>query len=239
MSNTLSNLAAAPEVEAVLIDLDGTLVDTMGDFAAALNPVLVQLGAPVLPPEAIVQMVGKGSENLVRKALLSHFDAATTEALFDDALAAYQDSYRSINGQFATLYPQVKDGLTALCDMGLPLACVTNKPVEFARQLLAHLDIAEYFTAVYGGDSFAKKKPDPMPFIEAGKALGAQPANTLVLGDSQNDAQAAQAAGMRVWLLPYGYNHGEPIQTVPCDAIVETILAAAHKIQANLSLNAA
>ena len=115
-------------------------------------------------------------------------------------------------------------------DIGLRLACVTNKPIAFALPLLEKTGLREFFELVYGGDSFSQKKPDPMPFLEVCRKFNLKPAQIVAIGDSSNDAQAARAAGCRVLSVPYGYNHGVPIQDVDSDGIVPTLLSAAHQI---------
>jgi phosphoglycolate phosphatase len=223
------------DIHAVMVDLDGTLVDTMGDFEAALNLSLADIDLPKVSKQVVNIAVGKGSEHLIRTVLqhqlaLPEVSASgmvcgntTVEHLFEPAFARYQHHYEKVNGQFAQVYPGVLEGLQQLRSRGLKLACLTNKPTAFAKALLADKGLADFFSHVYGGDAFARKKPDPMPLTETCKALGTQTANTLMLGDSQNDALAARAAGCPVVLVTYGYNHGEPIHGVDCDGFVDRI----------------
>ena len=198
--------------QAAIVDLDGTLVDTLGDFVAVLRLTLTELGLPVVDRAFVEHTVGKGSEHLIRSTL-SHVGADA--ALYEVAWAAYQRHYLVLNGQHSAVYPGVVEGLQRLRDAGLRLACLTNKPVAFARPLLASKGLDGFFDVVFGGDSFARKKPDPLPLLETCKALGTLPAQTLMIGDSRNDAQAGHAAGCPVVLVRYGYNHGEPIEQVP------------------------
>jgi phosphoglycolate phosphatase len=223
------------DIHAVMVDLDGTLVDTMGDFEAALNLSLADIDLPKVSKQVVNIAVGKGSEHLIRTVLqhqlaLPEVSASgmvcgntTVEHLFEPAFARYQHHYEKVNGQFAQVYPGVLEGLQQLRSRGLKLACLTNKPTAFAKALLADKGLADFFSHVYGGDAFARKKPDPMPLTETCKAMGTQTANTLMLGDSQNDALAARAAGCPVVLVTYGYNHGEPIHGVDCDGFVDRI----------------
>ena len=125
------------------------------------------------------------------------------------------------NGRYARIYEGVHEGLAALAAQGLALVCVTNKPTHFAKALLAQLGVQASFAHVFGGDAFARKKPDPQPLLEACKALGTEPARTLMVGDSSNDAAAARAAGCPVALLSYGYNHGRPVREIDADAFAE------------------
>jgi phosphoglycolate phosphatase len=207
-------------VDAAIIDLDGTLVDTLGDFEAAIGSMLDELQLPAVPREFIARSVGWGSEQLVR-AVLQHAGAAPLA--FDGAWASYQRGYRAVNGTFSRIYPGVVEALDRFAASGLKLACVTNKPGAFTRPLLARLALERYFDVVYGGDAFARKKPDPMPLIEACAALGTAPARTLMIGDSAVDAQAARSAGCALALVRYGFNHGQPMETLGADQLLDRI----------------
>lgn len=216
--------------DAVIIDLDGTMVDTLGDFAEALNRMLCDLELPPIAAQHIERMVGKGSEHLLRSVLnhvLEHMGKAPTaieiEALYAHAWPSYQRHYLAINGHYARVYPGVEAGLQALRHAGLRLACLTNKPTSFALPLLRAKGLEGYFEQVFGGDSFDKKKPDPLPLLKTCEALQTAPARTLMVGDSSNDAQAARAAGCPVVLVTYGYNHGQPATDVDADGWVESL----------------
>jgi phosphoglycolate phosphatase len=212
--NVFEGLAAA------IVDLDGTLVDTLGDFAVALNRMLHDLGQRPVEATAIERMVGKGSEHLIR-CVLAHVGAS--EALYPQAWERYQAHYLAINGQHSAVYPGAEQGLQALKAAGLKLACLTNKPGDFARPLLQAKGLAGYFDCVFGGDAFERKKPDPLPLLKTCEALGSTPAATLMVGDSSNDARAARAAGCRVVLVTYGYNHGEPVHGVGADGYLDSL----------------
>ena len=222
MKLTLPAPAQALEIDAVMVDLDGTMVNTLGDFAEALNRMLADLKLSAIAPQVIENMVGKGSEHLIR-SVLAHVGAQDVEALYPQAWQRYEHHYLDINGQFADVYPGVREGLQALKSMGLRMACLTNKPLSFAKPLLAAKGLDGFFDCVFGGDSFARKKPDPMPLIETCKALGSVPDRTLMVGDSSNDAQAAHAAGCPVVLMTYGYNHGQSITAVDASAYLDSL----------------
>ena len=218
--------------KAAIIDLDGTMVDTLGDFVVAINLMLRDLGHAPVDRAVVAVRVGKGSENLVN-SVLNHAAAQSNRARaapdnvanVDQALASYQRHYRAINGQHAAVYPGVVEGLQRFKQAGLKLACLTNKPVGFALELLRLKGLDGFFSEVFGGDSFAAKKPDALPVLKTCEALGALPAQTLMVGDSSNDAQAARAAGCRVVLVTYGYNHGQPIRAVDADDYVDALTA--------------
>jgi len=218
------------KIEAAIIDLDGTMVDTMGDFVVAINLMLHDLGYPPVDRNVVAVRVGKGSEHLV-KSVLNHIEsqliraqaAPDNIAKFESALDVYQQHYHAINGQNAQVYAGVFDGLAALQKAGLKLACLTNKPVDFARELLRLKGLDGFFSHVFGGDSFAAKKPDALPVLKTCEALSTLPGQTLMVGDSSNDALAARAAGCPVMLVSYGYNHDVPIQQVNADGYVDTL----------------
>jgi phosphoglycolate phosphatase len=212
--------------DAAIIDLDGTMVDTLGDFEVALNVMLSELGLPSVDRLQVATRIGKGSENLVKTVLdlvLSAQPVAQREVLFPVALASYQRHYLAVNGMHSQVYPGVVAGLQALKASGLQLACLTNKPTAFARPLLQAMGLDRFFGQVFGGDAFERKKPDPLPLLKTCAALGTSPARTLMVGDSSNDAQAARAAGCPVVLVTYGYNHGEPVSGVDCDGRVDSL----------------
>jgi phosphoglycolate phosphatase len=222
-------------IKAAIIDLDGTMLDTMPDFHVALNGMRADLGLAPIAQEAITPMVGKGSENLIRSVLALDFDAATADARFDEAMASYQRHYLAINGQFSVLFDGVLAGLDAMRANGLRLACVTNKPIAFTTPLLALKGLADFFDVVYGGDSLAQKKPHPLPLLTVCRDFDLAPASVVAIGDSSNDAEAARAAGCPVLTVPYGYNHGRPVQEIDSDGIVDSLLSAAELIQAHNS----
>lgn len=224
---------ASPRLDAALIDLDGTMVDTVDDFTAGLNGMLARFDAPATSRDEVIGYVGKGSEHLIQCVLKPRFAADEAAARFDDALAIYQDEYAKINGRHTRLYPDVAAGLDAMRAAGLKLACVTNKPRRFAVELLEQYGLADRFGIVLGGDSVSRKKPDPLPMLTACDALGVSPDTAVAIGDSENDALAGRAAGMATLTVPYGYNHGKAIQTINSDGIVDSLLAAARAIAAH------
>jgi len=207
-------------IQAAIVDLDGTLVDTVGDFEVALNAMLGEHGLPRVVRGFIERTIGKGSEHLIR-CTLAEVDA--DPQLYESAWQAYQRHYQSINGLHSVVYPGVVEGLGRLVDAGWALACLTNKPGAFAKPLLAAKGLDGYFSQVFGGDAFARKKPDPLPLLQTCVALGSLPEHTLMIGDSSNDAQAARAAGCPVVLVSYGYNHGLPVADVDADAVIDRL----------------
>ena len=222
-------------LQAAIVDLDGTLVDTLGDFEVALNRALADVDLPPVTRTLVEHSVGKGSEHLIRTVLAHQLDAMvalgqgrvcqgrSVDNLYQPAWLRYQHHYLAINGQFATVYPGVVEGLQLLQNQGLKLACLTNKPLSFAKPLLQAKGLDHFFSQVFGGDSFERKKPDPLPLLKTCEALGTLPTQTLMVGDSSNDAQAARAAACPVALVRYGYNHGQPIDAVDADVHVDSL----------------
>lgn len=210
----------AHALRGAIVDLDGTLVDTVGDFEAALGAMAADLALPAVSPAFIRRTVGRGSEHLIARVLA---EVGAPASLYDEAWARYQHHYQRINGMHSEVFPGVRDGLAALRERGWSLVCLTNKPGAFAVPLLQAKGLAPYFVHVFGGDAFARKKPDPLPLIEACKALRLEPRQTLMVGDSSNDATAARAAGCPVVLLSHGYNHGQPLHSAGADLVLDRL----------------
>jgi phosphoglycolate phosphatase len=219
-------------IRAAIIDLDGTMLHTAPDFQVAVNRMRAELDQPPLTLETITGFIGKGTENLIASVLAVGSEPADADRCFEQAMASYQRHYLAINGDHTALFPLVREGLDALRNKGLRLACVTNKPIEFTLPLLQKLGLHTYFDMIYGGDSLPKKKPDPYPLLQVCADFGLKPQQVVVIGDSSNDVQAARAAGCPVLTVPYGYNHGQPVQEADSDGIVPTLLDAAHLISA-------
>ena len=217
-------------VKAVMIDLDGTLLDTVTDLAVAVNLMLGKLGCAPLDQAQVRTFVGKGIPHLVKRSLAGALSGETEGALFERALPLYLDCYASVNGKHTTLYPGVREGLDALQSAGFPLACVTNKSERFTLPLLAQMRLADYFSIVIAGDTLPRKKPDPLPLTHTCRHFGIAPREMLMIGDSLNDAQAARAAGCPVFCVPYGYNEGADVRELDVDAIVETLFDATKLI---------
>jgi phosphoglycolate phosphatase len=222
------------DVSAIAFDLDGTLLDTIHDLAAAVNATLAELGLAPLPTDAIRVLVGKGIANLVRRALASATGVSSlavddAEAL--DALLRYQKHYAAILGRETKVFPGMIEGLERLHAMGFPLAVVTNKATRFVHPHLEHAGIARYFRIIVGGDDLPARKPDPAQLIHVAAAFGVPTRRLLMVGDSGNDAMAARAAGCPVLILPYGYNEGRPVQDLDADGIVPSLTAVADRVR--------
>jgi len=212
---------------AVLIDLDGTLADTLPDLVAAVNAMRAEFSLPALPVSAIASYVGKGADRLVKRALTGLLDSEPTGADFARGRAAFDRYYRSCNGTAAMVYPGVAAALEILRARGLKLACVTNKPAQFTLPLLETLGLRRCFDAIVSGGDAREVKPHPAPVLRACELLGVAPADALVIGDSVNDLLAARAAGCAIVLVETGYNEGQPVSALQADAIVAALPDAA------------
>lgn len=218
-------------IKAVMIDLDGTLLDTACDLAAAANMMLRELGRVELPLETIQSYIGKGIQKLVKRSLTGSLDGEPEAELFNRAMPIYERDYAKTLCVNTQPYPGVVEGLNALREAGFHLACITNKAEAFTLPLLRATELLGYFDIVLSGDSLPKKKPHPMPLLHACKHFGILPHEMLLIGDSLNDAEAARAAGCHIFCVPYGYNEGRDVQELDCDAIVPSVYDATRLIQ--------
>lgn len=221
----------AQPLRAVLIDLDGTLMDTVPDLAAATNLMRADFGLAALPTERVAAFVGKGADVLVHRALTDRLDGNVDAEQFARGRAAFYRHYHETNGRATVIFDGVEDALELMASRGIRLACVTNKPREFTVPLLQRVQVANYFDAVVAGDDVQHKKPHPDLLLAACEKLQVDPGAARMIGDSENDALAAQAAGMRVILVTTGYNEGGSVTELAdapgCDAIVDSLLDAA------------
>jgi phosphoglycolate phosphatase len=209
----------------IIFDLDGTLVDSVPDLASAVDRMLEQLGHPAAGEAKVRGWVGNGAALLVRRALADSADPGIVAAVDDErhaqALTLFKQIYQQENGRLTRLYPGVRDVLSGLAGLGIPLAMVTNKPLPFTTPLLEQFAIAPYFRSVIGGECLPERKPHPLPLLHVCEQLGVQPRASLMVGDSRNDIDAAKAAGMISAALTYGYNHGEPVAACDPDWLLD------------------
>ena len=211
----------------ILFDLDGTLLDTIPDLASSANAMRQDMDLPPISQDILATYVGQGVEQLVMRALGHGGTPASVEAVMR-GLSRYRDHYRKRNGDQSAPYPGVHAGLQAFRATGAKLAIVTNKDTEFTEPLLRRCGLFDYFDVIVCGDTCEHKKPNPMQLFYACEQLGIRPAQALFIGDSINDALAANAAGIPVLAVPYGYNEGRDVQTLPVNAIVSSIIEAAQ-----------
>ena len=217
-------------IKVIMIDLDGTLLDTADDLALAANLMLKDLGLPEQSTSTIRSYIGKGIQKLVKRTLTGQLDGEPDAALFAQALPLYEKHSANNLSVNTRPYPGALEGIKIMQQSGFKLACITNKAEAFTLPLLRSTGLYDQFEIVLSGDSLPKKKPDPMPLTHICKHFDVQPHEALLIGDSLNDAIAARAAGCHVFCVPYGYNEGRNVYELDCDAIVETLIEASKLI---------
>jgi len=208
----------------VLIDVDGTLVDSVPDLAFSVDQMLTDLDMPVRGEDKVRLWVGNGLERLVKRALIDAMDGDPDESLYQSALPLFKSHYTVNNSKRSHLYEGVKQGLDYMQSRAYRMGCVTNKASEFTHPLLHDLGIADYFEVIICGDDTPKKKPDPMPLLTAAQRMQVDPQRSLMLGDSCSDVRAARAAKFQIICTSYGYNHGEDIRRYGPDAVIDSML---------------
>ncbi|MFT5425724.1 MAG: phosphoglycolate phosphatase [Gammaproteobacteria bacterium] len=214
--------------EMVVLDLDGTLVDSVPDLAYSLDSMLQKLGMPDAGEMKTREWVGNGIERLVKRALSNNFapddlDKEPDASLFEKALPLFISEYKQNACKRSRLYEGVREGLDYLLQNDFKLACVTNKPSQFTNIVLETLGIQNAFGIVISGDTLAKKKPDPLPLLHAAEHFGVSASKALMVGDSVNDVSAARAAGFQILCVNYGYNHGQDIRLANPDLVIDSL----------------
>ena len=217
-------------LRAALIDLDGTLLDTAPDLAAAVWSMLSELRLRPLAESEIRDFIGQGVARLVRRCIEAA-GAPSDAEVFEAGLSAFSRAYEDESGRRTRFYPGVIEGLDELSSQGIALACVTNKIGRFTAPLLQRTGLAERFDVVVTGDSVPQLKPHPEPLLLACRRLRVGPGEAVVIGDSRNDVVAARAAGCRVLCVPYGYTEGQPVSALGCDAVVADLREAARYVR--------
>lgn len=212
-------------IKAIVIDLDGTLLDTAPQLSAAANRMLRDMDYAPVSQELLASYIGNGVSWLVKRALTGDMHATPDVALYDHALPLFEKHYRELLLQ-SKVFEGVIEGLDAMQAAGYRLGCITNKLECFTTPLLAGIGLAKYFEIVLAGDTLPEKKPHPMPLLHAAKFFAVPIEQLLLIGDSLNDTVAARAAGCPVFCVPYGYNHGEPVETLDLDAVIANLSAA-------------
>jgi phosphoglycolate phosphatase len=212
-------------VAAIVIDLDGTLLHTAPQLSEAANRMLRDMNYAPVSQTLLSSYIGNGISWLVKRALTGDMHATPDAALYDHALPIFEQHYTELLLD-SKVFDGVIEGLDAMQAAGYRLGCITNKVERYTTPLLAGICLAKYFEIVLAGDTLPEKKPHPMPLLHAAKFFGVPIENLLLIGDSLNDAVAARAAGCPIFCVPYGYNHGEPVETLDLDAVIANLPAA-------------
>jgi phosphoglycolate phosphatase len=208
----------------ILIDVDGTLVDSVPDLAYCVDVMMERLGRQPHGEPAVRNWVGNGVERLVRRALVGQLDGEPADVDFERAYPIFLDLYAENTSKRSILYPGVREGLDWMAAAGYRLGCVTNKVAQFTIPLLMDLGVIDRFGIVVSGDTLAQKKPDPAPLLHAAAHFGVDPAQSLMVGDSVSDVKAARAAGFQIVCMSYGYNHGVDIRLAKPDAVIDSMV---------------
>lgn len=208
----------------ILIDVDGTLVDSVPDLAYCVDALMEKLGREPHGEAKVRTWVGNGVERLCRRALIGQLDGEPSDEDFAKAYPLFLELYAANTSQRSRLFPGVREGVDSFKAAGYILGCVTNKAAQFTLPLLTDLGLKDDFGIIVSGDDLPEKKPHPLPLLHAAKALGAEPAESLMLGDSRSDVKAARAAGFQIVCMSYGYNHGEDIRSENPDAVINSFL---------------
>ncbi|RCV91959.1 phosphoglycolate phosphatase [Billgrantia montanilacus] len=211
------------DIRLVAFDLDGTLVDSVPDLAAAVDRVLGELGLPPAGEAKVTAWVGNGSFTLVERALADALGESPGAQALDAGHRRFLYYYGQDPGSRTRLYPGVREGLDDLKAAGLLLALVTNKPYAFIEPIMEQFGLERHFALALGGDSLERKKPDPAPLLHVAAYFDVPPSACLMVGDSRHDIAAGRAAGFRTLAVPYGYNHGEPVQDSRPDGLVDSL----------------
>jgi phosphoglycolate phosphatase len=212
-------------ISAIVLDLDGTLLHSAPELAEAANRMLRDMGRPAASQELLMSYIGNGISWLVKRALTGDMHAEPDGPLFDKAMPFFDMHYTELLSQ-SKPYPGVMEGLNAMRDAGFKLGCITNKSARYTDPLMLSSGLAPYFSIVVSGDTLPEKKPHPLPLLHSAKFFGVPVTNMLMIGDSLNDTLAARAAGCPVFCVPYGYNHGKPVNGLDLDAVIPDVSAA-------------
>jgi len=206
-----------------MIDVDGTLVDSVPDLAYCVDQMMLSLDMPVRGEETVRHWVGNGVPRLVERALTGELDGSPSIEAFDKAYPIFLDLYAQNSSVRSTLYEGVMEGLDYLKSKDYLLGCVTNKAEQFTLPLLQSLGIIDYFGIVISGDTLEKKKPDPLPLIHGANFFNIKSNECLMLGDSVSDVKAARAASFQIICMSYGYNHGNNIADENPDLVIDSM----------------
>lgn len=207
----------------IMIDVDGTLVDSVPDFAFCVDKMMIELGLQLCGEERVRNWVGNGIPKLIERALIDKLDKESISKVYEVAYPIFLKLYSDNSAIRSRLYDGVKEGLDYLKSKGYLLGCVTNKAEQFTNPLLKKMGIYNDFRLIISGDTLDKKKPDPLPLLHGANFFNMQPNECLMLGDSVSDVRAARAAGFDIICMSYGYNHGNNIEDENPDLVIDSM----------------
>jgi phosphoglycolate phosphatase len=215
----------------ILIDVDGTLVDSVPDLTFCVDEMMKRLGREPWGEARVRNWVGNGVERLVQRALTGELDGEPDKTSYDAAYPIFLELYAENTSKRSRLYPGVREGLDYLRGAGYRLGCVTNKAERFTVPLLKDLGVYDAFRIVVSGDTLPYKKPHPAPLLHAAEFFKVAPQNALMVGDSISDVKAARAAGFMIACVPYGYNHGDDIRLAQPDLVIESLAGLRSELE--------
>ncbi|WP_420468064.1 phosphoglycolate phosphatase [Panacagrimonas sp.] len=209
--------------DAVLFDLDGTLIDTAPEIGEALNLCLQELELPCADAGQVRSWIGHGTLNLITEAL-AHHQGAHGPIKAESVLPLFRRNYRQVTGRLSRVFPGVIETLAALHARRVPMAVVSNKESEFGRQLLSAHRLEAYFDVMVFGDTLAARKPSPLPLQHCMQLLRTTPPRTLLIGDSEIDVETARNAEVPVWAVSYGYRHKPTARELGADRVIDSFV---------------
>ncbi|NQY51420.1 MAG: phosphoglycolate phosphatase [Piscirickettsiaceae bacterium] len=209
-------------IKMVLIDLDGTMVNSVPDLAWCIDEMMKELDMPAHGEEKVKNWVGNGVPRLIKRALIGQLYGEPDDPIFAKAYPIFMNLYADNHSKRSLLYPHIMEGLQWLRDRNMHIGCVTNKDEQFTLPILKNLNIYNYFQIIISGDTLPSRKPNPAPLLHGAAFFGIAPKNAMMIGDSISDIKASRAAGFDIICLSYGYNHGIDISTANPDAVINS-----------------
>jgi phosphoglycolate phosphatase len=226
--------------QAIILDLDGTLVDSLPDLVRTVNAAMREYGAPPVDATCVGPWIGRGSRVLLSAALRHHgIDPDAPSFEFEAAFARFLQHYGDHLTGESRLFPGVASALRTLAAERLPMAVCTNKPSRFVEPLLRWIGVHHYFGALLGGDALSERKPHPEPLLHLARRFGRTPTDCVMVGDSRHDIEAARAAGMPVVAVSYGYAAPGELAAYPADALIDSLEALPEWLAARCTGRAA
>ena len=207
----------------IMIDVDGTLVDSVPDLTYCVDEMMKALDKEPCGEAKVREWVGNGVPKLVERALTGKLEATPNSDDYEKGYPIFLKLYADNTAKRSCLYDGVREGLDYMKSQGYLLGCVTNKAEQFTLPLLKALGIFDDFSIIISGDTLAKKKPDPLPLLHSAEHFGINPKDCLMLGDSVSDVKASRAAGFDIICMSYGYNHGNDIANENPDLVIDSM----------------
>jgi phosphoglycolate phosphatase len=208
------------QIKLMAFDLDGTLLDSVPDIAQAVAHTMAELKLPAREQEQVRGWIGNGAQLLIKRALSGDIKGDVPDDVFEKAYPVFLKYYTKFLNKDSVIYEGVTSTLASFKASGIKLACITNKPSQFTEPLLDDLGLSQYFDKVVCGDTYAQRKPHPMPLLEVAEFFSVSPQQCIMVGDSVNDIKAAQAAGFYSICVDYGYHGDYDVHQLGADVVI-------------------